>query len=45
MSSIDTLIWKAPGALYLCGCDSLDPVTTIFDDLAEYDGVVRLNAI
>lgn len=44
MSSIDTLAWGAPGALYFCGCDSIDPITPVFTDLAEYDGTEYLIA-
>jgi hypothetical protein len=39
VSSIDSLTWKVPGAHFLCGCDSLDPVTAVFEDFVEYDGI------
>ncbi len=42
MGSIDFLVWKTPGAHYVCGCDSLDPVAPTFEDFVEYDGVEHL---
>jgi len=42
MGSVDFLVWKAPGAHYICGCDSLDPLTPAFEDFVEYDGVEHL---
>jgi hypothetical protein len=42
LESIDLLVWKAPGAHYLCGCDSLDPVAPAFEDFIEYDGIEHL---
>jgi hypothetical protein len=42
MGSIDFLVWKIPGAHYVCGCDSLDPIAPDFEDFVEYDGVEHL---
>jgi hypothetical protein len=38
LESIDILTWKTPGAHYLCGCDSINPITPVFEDFVEYDG-------
>ena len=42
IGSIDFLVWKTPGAHYVCGCDSIDPLTPAFEDFVEYDGVEHL---
>lgn len=44
-TKIDELAWKAPGAFFLCGSTTLDPVSPVFEDFVEYDGVESLKAI
>jgi hypothetical protein len=42
IGSIDFLLRKTPGAHYVCGCDSIDPLTPAFADFVEYDGIEYL---
>jgi hypothetical protein len=42
IGSIDIITWKASGAHYLCGCDSLHPIVPAFEDFVEYDGIEHL---